>query len=187
MLLKTAPTALKDYIKVYNHDTAAIYEAAQALDGWRQHSWYNAGSNSFHSEPTQELDVYTPSRDWSAMPACEAVVQQALQAYATEMMPYAAIHHASPVRLNRYNTGTVMRIHSDHIHSLFDGQMKGLPAVSLVANLNEDYEGGEFVICGEVLPLKAGDVVVFPSCFLYPHEVKEVTAGTRYSFVSWAW
>ena len=33
----------------------------------------------------------------------------------------------------------------DHIHSIFDGKMKGVPIVSIVANLNEDYEGAEFV------------------------------------------
>lgn len=187
MTLAERQRTLNDYIKVYNHDTAAIYAAVSSLDGWRKHSWYNATTGQSHSEATKELDVCSPGRDWSHMVACEQIVQQSLKAYADELMPFATIHHASPIRLNRYNTGTMMRIHSDHIHSLFDGHFKGLPAVSLVANLNDDYEGGEFVICGETLPLKAGDVVVFPSCFLYPHEVKEVTAGTRYSFVSWAW
>jgi hypothetical protein len=32
-----------------------------------------------------------------------------------------------------------------------------------------------------------GDVIIFPSTFLYPHKVNEVKKGIRYSFVSWAW
>ena len=34
--------------------------------------------------------------------------------------------------------------------------------------------------------LKTGDILMFPSNFMYPHEVTECTKGTRYSFVSWA-
>ena len=39
----------------------------------------------------------------------------------------------------------MMRSHYDHIHNIFDGERKGVPIVSIVANLNEDYEGSEFV------------------------------------------
>ena len=37
------------------------------------------------------------------------------------------------------------------------------------------------------IKFKAGDLIIFPSVFLYPHLVKSVKKGTRYSFVSWAW
>ena len=35
-----------------------------------------------------------------------------------------------------------MRQHHDHIHSLFDGNEKGIPVLSFILNLN-DYEGAE--------------------------------------------
>jgi len=92
----------------------------------------------------------------------------------------------SPIRFNKYEIGNTMRKHYDHIHSIFDGQMKGVPIVSIVANLNEDYKGGEFVCRDKKINLKTGDILMFPSNFMYPHEVKETTEGTRYSFVSWA-
>ena len=38
----------------------------------------------------------------------------------------------------------------------------------------------------EKIKLKRGDILMFPSNFMYPHEVKEVTKGIRYSFVGWA-
>ena len=48
--------------------------------------------------------------------------------------------------------------------------------------------GGELVFWKDkVVELKAGEIMIFPSNFLYPHEVRMVTKGTRYSFVSWAW
>ena len=34
---------------------------------------------------------------------------------------------------------------------------------------------------------KKGDLLIFPSNFLYPHEVEPVTKGVRYSYVSWIW
>ena len=69
----------------------------------------------------------------------------------------------------------MMRKHYDHIHSIFDGQMKGVPIVSIVANLNEDYEGSEFYCRDEKIELKTGDILLFPSNFMYPHEVRETT------------
>ena len=57
---------------------------------------------------------------------------------------------------------------------------------SLLGNLNEDYEGSEFHCRDKEIKLKTGDILMFPSNFMYPHEVTECTKGTRYSFVSWA-
>ena len=51
---------------------------------------------------------------------------------------------------------------------------------------NEDYEGAEFYCRGRKIELKTGDILLFPSNFMYPHEVKEAKKGVRYSFVSWA-
>ena len=55
----------------------------------------------------------------------------------------------SPIRFNKYEIGTTMRIHYDNIHDIFDGKMKGIPIVSIVGNLNEDYEGAEFMLRGK--------------------------------------
>jgi predicted 2-oxoglutarate/Fe(II)-dependent dioxygenase YbiX len=33
--------------------------------------------------------------------------------------------------------------------------------------------------------LKKGSVLMFPSNFMYPHEILEVTKGTRYSIITW--
>ena len=71
---------------------------------------------------------------------------------------------------------------------LFDGEKKGIPILTIVGLLNKDYNGGEFVMLeDEIINLEPGDIVVFPSLFLYPHRVNEVLEGTRYSFASWAW
>ncbi len=94
----------------------------------------------------------------------------------------------STLRFNRYKKGQLMSKHADHIHSLFTGEYRGIPILSIVCVLNDNYEGGEFIMFDDYeIKFKAGDLIIFPSVFLYPHLVKPVKKGTRYSFVSWAW
>ena len=58
--------------------------------------------------------------------------------------------------------------------------------LSLVAYINDDFEGGElfFRLQGLTYIPKAGDVVLFPSNFMYPHQAKVVHSGTKYSLVT---
>lgn len=92
----------------------------------------------------------------------------------------------SPIKFNRYKKNQIMSKHHDHIHSLFTGNIKGIPILSIAGVLNDNYEGGEFIMFNDYeIKLKAGDLIIFPSVFLYPHLVKPVKKGIRYSFVSW--
>lgn len=60
-------------------------------------------------------------------------------------------------------------------------------AISCSFILNDDYEGGEFAFFNRelVYKLKKGSCIMFPSNFMYPHEIMPVTSGTRYSIVTW--
>ena len=73
-----------------------------------------------------------------------------------------------------------MSEHVDNIHHSHK-QEYGFPQGSLLYFLNDDYEGGEFVVAGKEIKPNKGSSVVFPSNFMYPHEAKEVTGGTRWS------
>tara|TARA_R110000823_G_scaffold310841_1_gene435963 strand:+ start:1843 stop:2415 length:573 start_codon:yes stop_codon:yes gene_type:complete len=64
--------------------------------------------------------------------------------------------------------------------------------LSCVLFLNNEYEGGQLAFSNidgtelmEVAPQPAR-MVIWPSSFLFPHAVKPVTQGTRFSIVSWA-
>ena len=100
----------------------------------------------------------------------------------------------STVRFNKYLVGAGMDRHYDHIKNAFDGDRKGgdrkgVPLVSIVGQLNnsEEYEGCKFICRGKIISLGSGDILMFPSNFMYPHRVSECTKGTRYSFVCWAY
>ena len=81
-----------------------------------------------------------------------------------------------------------MQNHCDHIHSLFDGEIKGVPILSIIGILNDDYEGGKLIMFEDkTIETKKGDLLIFPSNFLYPHKIAPVTKGVRYSYVSWVW
>jgi hypothetical protein len=60
-------------------------------------------------------------------------------------------------------------------------------ALSCSFALNDDYEGGEWGFFGRQARIKApkGSAVIFPSNFMYPHEIMPVTKGTRYSIITW--
>jgi len=65
----------------------------------------------------------------------------------------------------------------------FDGQDGNADlAFSLVAYINDDYEGGEIHFPDQNITIKpkAGSLIIFPSQLPYIHEVKPIISGTRY-------
>lgn len=93
--------------------------------------------------------------------------------------------YTSP-RYNKYNIESRMQHHCDHIHTMFDGTRRGIPTLSIIGALNDNYQGGKLVMFeDQTIELSAGDVIIFPSNFLYPHKIEPIISGVRYSFVSW--
>jgi hypothetical protein len=165
---------------------------------WKPHTWYTHHTQESHTYETKELDVSFDISEYLAS-SLNLFLSKSLSNYLTilnELISdptgtgsfFNMVQYWSRCRLNRYTPGTMMRPHYDHIHSLFDGTQRGIPVLSAVGCLNDEYEGGEFIFYDDLkIELNAGDILIFPSNFLYPHRVDEVTSGTRYTFVSWAW
>jgi len=94
--------------------------------------------------------------------------------------PLCKIEEDSGYELLRYKEGQFYIQHTD--------SFKGRPrAVSCSFALNDDYEGGEWGFFDREIIVKApkGSAVLFPSNFMYPHEIMPVTKGTRYSIITW--
>lgn len=79
----------------------------------------------------------------------------------------------------RYGEGQHFMEHHDHGFSYNC-------TLSAVSYLNDDYEGGELYFRLQDLNVKptAGDLYLFPSNFMYPHQAKVVTSGVKYSLVT---
>ena len=156
---------------------------------YNQHTFYHSITGTYGTQSgNRELDVsyakVTP-RDYLMQRVWDGFAR-----YLTELnFPwYSTWAGYSGIRFNKYSEDRLMAEHCDHIHSMFDGTTKGIPVMSFVGVLNDDYEGGEFVMWKDkVIELKAGSVMIFPSIFLYPHRVEPIKKGTRHSFVSWAY
>ena len=112
------------------------------------------------------------------------------QGFETAVNDYIKAHNKitptayTAFRLNHYAEGGFMKNHVDNIYRSH-GQQYGYPHLTSLIFLNDDYEGGEFTLCGENLDKDKGSAVVFPSNFMFPHEVKKVTSGVRYSIMTW--
>jgi|TARA_R110000744_G_scaffold33709_4_gene79067 hypothetical protein len=157
---------------------------------FEEHIFYNANTKKSESRSgDQELSVlYNSTSD--AVSSITKGLWQSLYNYQEfiDMPWFSGWQGYSGIRFNKYMKNKRMALHCDHIHSLFDGERKGIPVLSVLGALNDDYEGGEFIMFDDYkIPLKTGDVVIFPSVFLYPHKVEPVKKGTRYTYISWVW
>ena len=143
---------------------------------WSKHTWGDdKDKNNTYSYSTKELDVLPITKDLEDIlnPLISLSVKFYNDFIGEEKV--SKVTQFSPIRFNRYQKSQTMRKHCDHIRDLFEGEIRGIPILSIIINFNDDYK----VNLGE------GDIVIFPSLFLFPHRVEEVTENIRYSGVSW--
>ena len=198
MTTKFASYNLKDYVLVYKDFIDINYcnmvvENLESSDEWTRHSYFNNITNTHHSF---EDDLWVQS--YNNNPSIKVINDSLwgiVNNYVTTELPklinndklFSSWSGYSNLRINKYTVGTNMKEHVDHIHSMFDGTRKGIPILTILGSLNDNYKGGELFMWDEEVKLSAGSVMIFPSNFMYPHQVKSVTEGSRYSFVSWVW
>ena len=187
---------IKNYLRVYPdfltkefcRDTVAQLDKAD----WQFHVYHDAVTNKTIQTENELSVTYDniPNKTELDNKIWFAIRNYIDDALLKDCPWYGSWSGYSLTRINKYATGTNMKVHCDHISSLFDGQRKGIPILTVLGGLNDsnEYEGGKLVFWEEVeIDLPAGAVMVFPSNFLYPHKVTMVTKGTRYSYVSWVW
>tara|TARA_R110000744_G_scaffold129705_1_gene237168 strand:+ start:2057 stop:2605 length:549 start_codon:yes stop_codon:yes gene_type:complete len=107
--------------------------------------------------------------------------------YSHYMAKFPAIDtsNINQIDLLKYEPGGKYEPHLDH-------SFKTQRTLSCIINLNEGYDGGDFIFYKQNfkdeikrIKCKKGTIIFFPSNFLYPHKVDSITKGTRYSIVSW--
>tara|TARA_E500000305_G_scaffold111747_1_gene127251 strand:- start:3542 stop:4096 length:555 start_codon:yes stop_codon:yes gene_type:complete len=95
------------------------------------------------------------------------------------------LNDVSQVDLLKYEKGGHYVKHIDQDHAMNR-------ILSFIINLNEGYEGGEVCFYNpqtskplRPIPLEVGDILFFPSNFLYPHAILPIKHRTRFSIVGW--
>jgi predicted 2-oxoglutarate/Fe(II)-dependent dioxygenase YbiX len=97
-----------------------------------------------------------------------------------KIFPTFQINIDTGYELLKYEEGEFYVQHTDS----YEKQQRSL---SCSIQLNDDYDGGEFAFFDREIMIrsKKGSVIVFPSNFMYPHEIMPVIKGTRYSIITW--
>lgn len=186
---------IKEYVKFYDllsvKECKRITTKLKKNKKWEKHTYYDAVTNSHESFDDDLFICYDNLEEDRKMVmdklwySVNSYVRKDLSFMNSWFNSWSGY---SPLRWNKYSVGTKMKIHCDHIQTLFDGEHKGVPILTILGALNENYEGGELIFWeNERIELKTGQIVIFPSNFMYPHQVNPVTKGARFSFVSWVW
>ena len=94
------------------------------------------------------------------------------------------IDFVEPYELKRYTPKDFFGKHTDNYFCHKDGIDRKI-TFSIQLTDEIDFTGGDFLILNQSGPRAKGSIVAFPSFF--PHEVKPIDTGIRWSLISWAW
>jgi len=158
---------------------------------WQEHKFYDAKKQKYNNvSGEQELESLFSIQNIPIINKVSKKLWFAIQKYITSLdfKWYQGWQGYSSLKFNKYSLNKKMAEHCDHITDLFDGNRKGIPTLTIIGLLNDNFKGGKFIMFkNKEIKLKQGDLLIFPSNFVYPHRVDPVIKGTRYSFVSWVW
>ena len=187
---------LKKYIKCYKNflskdlckKTISKLNKQENKNTYKKHSFYDANKNiniSFENELKISW-VEIPEKQIIQNKLWFAIEQYILKDFKRDW--FCSWQGYERIRFNKYDANTTMKKHWDQIHSMFSGEKKGVPILSVVGVLNDNYEGGDFIMFEDTkIELPTGSILIFPSTFMYPHKVTSITKGVRHSFVSWVY
>lgn len=175
---------LIDYVRVYkgaiSPDVQQTALAQLAEVDWQQHNFYS--DNGLVNHGTEPYEFHG---NIELTPVLQKAIWESLHKYILQDINFpwfSGWHGFSNIKFIKYNVDSEMVNHCDHIQH----GAAGIPILSVIGVLNDDYTGGEFVLFDDhEVKLSAGDIIVFPSVFLYPHRINKIKTGSRYSFVAW--
>ena len=163
---------LIEYINVTCKEKAKLLVGTENIEIKNQRDVYAYGLSPHHDNDKPYIKIVL------------GIMQQQLQEY-MNIFSYLQQLHIQGINLLKYEVGHFYKTHVDSWHTVNR-------QISFIINLNDDYEGGSIIFshptgrhAHKIIDLKTGDLIIFPSNFMYPHEVRPITKGTRYSIVSW--
>lgn len=187
---------LKNYIKVYDN-VIPLTCVSSILKTYNEKHFNAAGVLSPNGEGTVNKDIrdtydyplFQDSESLTDVHWCNLLAStftNAIKKYTKELnildCPWFSF---SDIAILKYENKGFYKYHVDHATT-------APRTFSCILLLNDDYEGGRLCFRNPdgseemEIESKSARLIVWPSNFLYPHTVKPVTKGTRYSVVGWA-
>lgn len=166
--LETTLTNSNDTYFKWNEALVGYYER---MPGYRDCFDCKIGEGNFNSIPDNLVklkEIYT---------TCSDLIKNCVSHYSS--MHSINMEYMEAINFVKYGPGEHFAAHNDHGFSY-------ICTVSSVMYLNDDYEGGEleFTKLGIKIKPEAGDIVVFPSTYIYTHASLPVISGIKYSAVT---
>jgi predicted 2-oxoglutarate/Fe(II)-dependent dioxygenase YbiX len=190
LIVPKSRTKLEDYIHVFDniippHFCEEILSEYKNSDDWSDAlvatGFVNKNSRNCNQILISDAHIISKNEEIrrSIDDRIHKCVMEAVEKYQKEH-PLFVIDIDTGYQILRYNES---EFYSQHTDSFKDQQR----SVSCSIQLNEDYEGGEFAFFDREVVIKSstGSAIMFPSNFMYPHEVMPVMKGTRYSIITW--
>ena len=147
--------------------------------------WENATTIQSSGDNTIDLDTRI-CESWNILGSDS--IDDIIFKYITEAsakfctnFPHFDLTEDSGYQILRYKPGGKYDYHTDQ-HATYNRE------VTIILNLNDDYTGGRLCHIQNEYNMKMGkgDIIIFPSNFMYPHRITPIVSGTRYSVVTWA-
>ena len=203
---------VKDYVKIYDNILSESL-CDEIINEYSEDEYLPAVTGNGLSPDTRNVDEISmclPEHNNSEKRAnlinlVRDGIFKIIQEY-TKDFPFFWVEMDTGLQLLKYQTGHYYKQHidtfrpiidQDLINKILDLELKpedllkfhgaGQRTLSCSFQLSDDFEGGEMALWSReyVVKIPKGSALVFPSNFMYPHEVFEITKGTRHAIVTW--
>lgn len=156
---------------VYTWQGARVTESDTVMSDARDCVDFKISSNNYGPRTPENAELYDMHKD--IFDAIHPNVQDYGRYWGVGISYYEAFNF-----VKYEGAGKHFNIHADHGPAY-------VTTVSVVAYLNDNYEGGElyFPRFNLTIKPKQGDVLVFPSTYIYEHASLPMKSGTKYSVV----
>lgn len=157
------------------------WEAAEVLVDQN----FNQSGTNYKARDTDILVLPNQKEIAGASDILSRFVEKFYDSIATSIDAYFKTYNA---QIERYENPQLLRYGKNQkFHNHIDDHPFFTRRVSLTFYVNDDYEGGdiEFTRFGLRIKAKANQLLVFPSNYIYSHQVHPVESGLRYVVVQW--
>ena len=181
-------THLEKYIKIYDIELDSnVFLECLNLEAQMSKAMTSAGDTAFRNCWEYYLhpgayDMFTPGEK-TLYDQFYKTTSKLVSDY-TKEFDFASdsiVNSHAGFHILKYQDGGKYKQHVD------DFGTKAFRRLSISLLLNDEYTGGEFSFFDDQyrINIKKNQAIVFPSTWMFPHQIQPVTSGSRWSIVSW--